>query len=376
MLFSNFARTDSSPKRYRETNFEFIDRSADPEVEAVRRLVEQEFAAYLDEQKLELKARLQSRRSREFHAASFELLLYGLLRRKGYRLEAHPHPGNGSGNRPDFLVTSPEGDVFFLEAVLAAEVRELDPGSQAMKEDVLDALDRDPHPDFYLDIIETGEPATQPPVSRLRKYVHRWLNTLNADQIKSAISVEGHGAAPRERWAHEGWEIELCALPKYGNRGQLDRLIGMLSFGGGWVDLKSPIREAIRFKGGHYGDLPLPLVVAVNVEAFFLKESDEVDALFGSEVMAIHSGNARLIRQNDGAWHDGRAPRSARVSAAWICNDLSAWSIAGRRQTLYINPWATNPLGRALDWLPVAQLEGESLVRSIGPNPGEIYGLR
>lgn len=375
MLFSNFERTDGSAKRYRETEFEFIDRSASPEVAAVRGLLEREFANYLDTEKREMQARLQARRAREFCAACFELLLHGLLTRQGYQLEAHPDPGNGTGNRPDFLVTSPEGELFFLEAVLAAEMREGAQAAEAMKEDVLDALDRDPHADFYLDIIEAGEPASQPSARRLRNHVHRWLDGLNADALTATMAAGDYAALPREHWVHDGWQLEFRALPKNRHRGELDRLIGMLSGRGGWVDLKTPIREAIRFKGGRYGNLPLPLVVAVNVEAFHLRESDEVEALFGSEARAICGSNARIVRQNDGAWHDGRAPHSSRVSGAWLFNDLSFWSIAGRRQTLYINPWAVRPLVDALGWLTTVRLDGDQLVRSQGLNPGDIYGI-
>lgn len=376
MLFTNFNRTDGSTKRYRETEFEFIDRSADPDVVAIRALIEHEFANYLEIEKHEMRARLQSRRAREFYAASFELLLYGLLTRQGYSLEAHPDPGNGIGNRPDFLVTSPNGDSFFLEAVLAAEMRDGAAAAEAMKEDVLDALDRAPHADFYLDIIETGEPASQPPARRLRSYVHQWLDGLNADAVSAAVAARDYSALPQGHWAHDGWQLEFRALPKDRHRGELDRLIGLLSGGGGVVDLKTPIREAIRFKGGRYGILPLPLVVAVNVEAFHLRDDDEVDALFGSEAIAICGNNARALRQGDGAWHDGRAPRSTRVSAAWLFNELTFWSIAARRQTLYINPWAATPLGNALQWLPIARVDGGTLVRLEGLSPGEVYGMR
>lgn len=374
VLFSISERTDASPKRYRETLFEFLDRSSCPEVVAVRNLLEAEFAGYIELEKQELRARLKSRRDREFHAACFELLLYGMLARQGYRLEAHPDPGNGTKNRPDFLVTSPKGESFFLEAVMAAEMR--DAQADAMRDDVLDALDRTPHANFYLDIIHSGSPASQPPITRLRNYVQRWLDGLDVDVATAALAANGLEALPRGYWEHDGWQLELRAIPKKGNRGKLDRLIGLLSSGAQWIDLKSPIRRAIRFKGGRYGNLPLPLVIAVNVDAFYLREHDEIEALFGSEGIAISENGIRPIRQADGAWHDGCRPRSTRVSAAWLFNDVSYWSLAGRRQTLYINPWASTPLGAALDFLPIARVVDGVLKTFEGLSPGQAYGLR
>ncbi|WP_157971394.1 hypothetical protein [Dyella sp. C9] len=373
MLFSQFQRTDGSTKRYRETEFEFIDRSADPDVAAVRALLEVEFDRYIEADKPEIQARLQSRRDREFKSACFELLLYGMLSRLGFHLETHPDPGTGKGSRPDFLVTTPKGESFFLEAVLAADVRDSATGTRAMKDELIDAIDRDPHPNFYLSIVESGVPASQPSAKRLRKHLHHWLNGLDVDAVAEDLAKNGHEHLPSEHWEHDGWELRFRVIPKQKSRGKLDRLIGTLSGDAGWVDLKTPIREAIRFKGQRYGSLALPLVVAVNVDAFHLNQGDEVDALFGSEALAISQDNVRRIRRTDGAWHDGREPRSSRVSAAWLFNDLSFWSIAGRRQTLYVNPWALTPLGNALDCLPVAKIVDGEISRTEGPSPGEIF---
>lgn len=376
MLFRQFDRTDASSKRYRETEFEFLNRSADPDVAIVRARLEDAFETYIESERLEMGQRLKSRRAHEFKSACFELLLHGMLVRQGYALVAHPDPGNGSGRRPDFFVTPPDGEPFFLEAIVVNEGRDIDGSAEAMKEDVLDALDRAPHPDFYLDIHQDGSPATQPAARALIRQVHAWLDGLDADAVARHIAADGHGVYPRYEWQHDGWMLTFGAIPKNGNRGKRDRLIGLLSVGGGWVDLKTPIREAIRVKGRRYGTLPHPLVVAVNVTAFHLKDLDEVDALFGSEAVAIGPGReAHLVRQPDGAWHDGREPRSARVSAAWLFNDLDFYSLAGRRQTLYLNPWALVPLNDPPGWLPQVRIEGEHLVRADGITPGQAFGL-
>ncbi|WP_036142122.1 hypothetical protein [Luteibacter sp. 9135] len=376
MLFRRFDRTDATTKRYRETQLEFLDRSADLAVGAVRALLENAFDAYIESEKFEISQRLKSRRAHAFKSACFELLLYGMLVRQGYTLVAHPDPANGTDKRPDFLVTPPDGEPFFLEAIVVNEGRDIDGGAEAMKEDVLDALDRAPHPAFYLDIEQGGQPATQPSARALIRDVHAWINGLDAGAVVREIAIHGHGAYPRHAWHHQGWTLAFGAIPKNNNRGELDRLIGLLSIGGGAVDLKTPIREAIRNKGRRYGTLPHPLVVAISVTAFHLRDLDETDALFGSEGMAIDADrNARLVRAPDGAWHDGREPRSARVSAAWLFNDLDFYSLPVRRQTLYLNPWASAPLQNPPEWLPLVCVEEERFVRTEGMTPGQAFGL-
>jgi hypothetical protein len=374
MLFDDRERTDASAKRYRETEFEFLDRSADPDVAEVRAAIGREFATYIESEKAELQTRLRSGHRSEFHSACFELLLFGILTRKGYALEAHPDPETGTTKRPDFLVTGPEGDIFYLEAVAPKDMNDLEAGTEARMEEVLDALDTSPHPDFYLDIHQRGEPRSQPPARKLIAHVHAWLDSLDSDAVKASVSAGGEH--PGINWGHDGWELEFRALPKHKNRGVLDRLVGFVSYGLDSVDLKGRIREAIRKKGNRYGDLPHPLIVAVNANAFYLKDYDEVDALFGSEAVAFGNGAAELVRENDGAWHDGKKPRTTRVSAAWIFSHLGFYSLHGCRQTLYFNPWAAVPLKAPLDWLPTARLEGGDLVRRDGQSPGEIYGIR
>jgi hypothetical protein len=58
----------------------------------------------------------------DFPSAFFELFLHELLLRLGCNVEVHPDPGTGSSRRPDFLVTDPDGQQFFLEAVLATDL--------------------------------------------------------------------------------------------------------------------------------------------------------------------------------------------------------------------------------------------------------------
>jgi hypothetical protein len=57
----------------------------------------------------------------------------------------------------------------------------------------------------------------------------------------------------------------------------------MRNFGAGWIDGWTPIRDAILAKARWYGDLDLPMIVAVNVDTFNLDPIDESQALFGQE---------------------------------------------------------------------------------------------
>lgn len=120
----------------------------------------------------------------------------------------------------------------------------------------------------------------------------------------------------------------------------------------------SPIRDAIKSKGGKYGELDIPLVVAINFECFHLDRLDEMQALFGQEQIVYQKGTnskPKMRRAPNGAWYGKSGPEYTRVSAAWIFNDLHASSLAHRRHTVYYNPWAKLPAPESLKRFPSTQ---------------------
>jgi hypothetical protein len=119
MLFSEFTRTDGTPKRATETEFAFLNRSAWAPVDRVRALVERCLLAYPAEHAPELIARLRSDIKASFQSAAFELLLHQYLLSLGLAASPHPKMSNGATTRPDFLVRSQQGEEFYLEAVCA-----------------------------------------------------------------------------------------------------------------------------------------------------------------------------------------------------------------------------------------------------------------
>jgi len=124
MIFNDRQRTDTSPMRNAETNFGFLDRSARPEMATVRSFLERCLSGYPSEETPELVSRIRSGDDGQFDSASFEIILYAGLTKLGYTLTPHPPLSNGCTSRPDFLVRTPEGQLFYLEAVLATEKTE------------------------------------------------------------------------------------------------------------------------------------------------------------------------------------------------------------------------------------------------------------
>jgi hypothetical protein len=359
MIFSEYERSDDSPKKMSESDFAFLDRSPRPEIAAVRSFVMRLLEVYPQDGVAEMVARIRSGDSVAFRSAGFELLIYDFLTRLDYKLQPHPVLKNGSEKKPDFHVVAPDGSEFYLEAVLATEDRGENQSADAMIKSTLDFLNFEPHKNFYISITSKGEPKTQPSGKKIRREVMRWLDGLNPDEVPRIGNV--FATNPSIDIQHEDWTLNVQAIPASPEkRGKIKRFIGLQSGRTGFVDSSSPIRKNLKGKGQRYGELNLPLIVALNFSAFNLDAIDEMQALYGDEQITVSSSEfdaePKVGRAPNGLWRGPDGPRGSRVSGAWLFNDLTFYTAAKRKQTLYFNPWPIHPLPEILKELPHATM--------------------
>ena len=364
-VFDSVKRTDDSPKGNTERDFIFYNRSARPEIEKIRDIIEEYVKNYPREEQKDLISRFRSGDDVHFRSAAFELFLHEALRKQGFTLTPHPELSNGSTFRPDFLVSGTDGQCFYLEAVLATQNNELDRGEEARKGLVLDYLDKCPHDNFMIALDDEGSPKSQPGQKKLKNRIHAWLDSLNPDEILKKIESTGFDSIEPMVWSHEEWHLQIRPYPlKPERRRKSSTLIAIGGSRGGWIDSWSPIRDAIKTKGGKYGDLEIPFVVAVNLDSFHLDRSDEMQALFGQEKFVFKSGRdaeQETQRVPNGAWYGKGGAQYTRVSAAWIFNDHHVSSLAGRKSTIYFNPWAVLPAPESLKIFPFAEPQNDKM---------------
>lgn len=379
MLFNPYDRTDASRKLQAESSWAFLDRSARPEIVRVREYLETAVSNYPAAERDELVARLRSGDEVAFRSTTFEVLLHWGLLSMGCTLQPHPDPGTGSAKRPDFLVRSPDGEEFFLEAVLAGERDGKSQSAESIKRTTLDRLDAAAHASFMLDIDSSGDPLTQPPAKDLVRLVHGWLDTLSVDELRSTMETVGFEAMPTLDWMYEGWSLTLRPIPlKPERRGRIERLIGSFGDGARWVNAWEPLRDNVKAKATRYGALTKPLVVAVNVDTFNLDAIDEVQALYGEESWVEvlgHPERSEPQRKPNGAWRGPKGPTNRRVSAVWFFNDLTPYTLASRRSTVYLNPWSYLPAPNFMLAFPHKKLTTEKLVAVEGKSLAEFFGI-
>lgn len=375
-IFTQRRRTDAGPKLSRETEFEFTDRSARPEINRVREFLEALLSQYPESEHSELISRIKSRNDVHYGSAIFELLLHATLLNAGFSLKVHPELPGGVSSRPDFHVTAPDGSEFYLEATTATEQNE-DLTICPLTARVLDELSTHAHENFLVGVKVSGRATTQPSSKRFISHVFQWLDTLDPDSVKRA---ESEGISEKTEWTHEGVSIVITAFPLDAQlRGKANRLLGAQSADAGWINPAGPIRNAVRVKGSKYGKLELPFVIAINFDGFVLDSTHEVDALYGDEVFVVpvggsfQSGGTR--RKKNGAWMGEGGPVYTRVSGVWIFDHLSPYSLNKSRGTLYFNPYASIPLTDSLKHFANAEVIDGRLRKQDGPTLGHVLGI-
>ncbi|WP_201356395.1 hypothetical protein [Amphritea japonica] len=290
------------------------------------------------------------------------MILFASMKALGCSLIPHPVLNNGSPKRPDFLVTTPEGDEFYLEAIVVTE-QDLVPGAEANKNAVLDTLDTLESPNFFLAIDADGHPNSRPSSRNLNASVSEWLETLNPDEVSREFELNGVTTLPKLEWQHDGWEVEFLAIPKNEeSRGTGDRLIGMNMPEVRPLDTGRQIKKAIKTKGNKYGELSKPLIIAIGVDSKHVDKLTAISALFGDETITIDRNSGDVVgrgRKPNGAWLSFGGPQYTRVSGAWLFKGNSPWCIAKLKQGLFMNPWANYQVPSYLDAFPHCKANSE-----------------
>ncbi len=366
MLFEDKERAAQDPKGYAENDFEYLDRSGRVEAERIRQFLNEWISKFPKEEAEELVSRITSSDPKAFKSATFEIVLFALITNMGASLEIHPVLENGSKKRPDFLVSFPNGNQFYLEAVLASEFNEQELAAEKRKNIVLDKIDEIESPDFILGIDASGNPMSPPSGKKLCRDLKKWLASLDVEGVDAELERRGLDRVPVMPWAHDGWKIKFEAFPKRpekrGEKGK--KVIGMQSGDVRWANSWEPIRDAVKHKGSRYGVPNKPFVIAVNAEVPTLGHVDHMQALFGQEQYVFDRNNPergpKFSRAPNGALVDPSGqPQYTRVSGVWIFSDLSPWNLGVRSGTLYFNPWAEHQLSEDLRQVNYAQADSD-----------------
>jgi len=387
-LFDDVVRTYQGPSLYAEPAFAYLNCSARPAAANIRQTLEVWFSRYPESEQSEFQTRFRSNDDVNHHSAFFELLLHELLLQMNCHVQIHPSSlCNSTTKRPDFLITSPTGSQFYIEAVVATGISADERAARARMNDVYDALNRLDSPNFFIGLDIAGVPSTPPRARQMRAFLKVRLDKLNPDEVGELWKTGGIKAVPHWHYGHDGWIIDFYPIPKSPSmRGRPGvRPIGTQSFEPKFVDASTPIKDTIVGKAGRYGDLDLPYVIAVNsLDENSVDRIDVMDALFGKETYVVAFGPSGAIgepkieRELNGVWTSKSGPTYTRVSAVLLAIRAMPWTIGSAGVLLIHNPWAQRPYDSELTQLPqgvpqegrIRWQDGLSLGKALGISPG------
>ena len=145
------------------------------------------------------------------------------------------------------------------------------------------------------------------------------------------------------------------------------------------MNVWEPIKNAVKSKGNKYGELPHPLLIAINVNGHTVDRIYEMQGLFGQEEYVFNVDNQsappQMHRKPNGAWYGPKGPQYTRVSGVWIFDNLTPWNLAVRKNTVYFNPWTINQLPLLFGSINHAKVEKEKMQWIEGRPLYEILGL-
>lgn len=335
-VYTSWDRTDASPKRAAETDAEFFERIAGPFWDQVRDVINEWWSHLPDHAQSGVRSRLLDRNSdTNVFSALWELYLHEMLLGSGCTVEVEPGIGT-RGKNPDFLVTC-DDEQFVVEAIWTAQ-RLGDTASNPLPPQLADAIDRVPSPNFFVSYELGRAGLATPSQKRLKAELARWLASLDPDQV---IAEYQHKVPlPKHTWHEAGWSLTFVAIPRSpGTRGDpTSRTIGIHPMSDGLDDQPDRVLDAVKRKGGKYGDLALPFIVAVGHAAFFPEDEDTETALYGTSVEYAHAGTPTFGRKPDGYWTATYAHAHGRVSGVLTVHNPAPWTWTKHTPVLWQSP--------------------------------------
>ena len=359
---------DRAGRRANESAFEFLNRSAWPEIANVRHELGLWYARFPD---LNSALRARFRKKDQNHdSAFFELFLHELFGRLGLSVEVDPAlPG---GSYPDFRVTG-SGSPAYVEATVVPPAIKDSPLELQVFE-AINSLDGKIPAGRAVSIDTEGALVRAPPLRSITGPICSWLNGLEP----AAPTWEDFdlSTAPRLDVPVEpecgDWVVRAEAVPRAAG----GSVIQARHFSGSGK-LGASVRDAISKKARQHDTLGDPLIVAVN-DCSHHGRSSETAALFGP--MAIGTPSGEALPHAGGIWTGERTdepwnPTHAEVSAVMMFRRASPHTAANVEACLYLNPYIEDRIPEQLRAFGYAAAEDYEVKWHAGCSTGEILGL-
>jgi hypothetical protein len=334
MIFENKDRNYLGYHDYFESDFEFYDRTSNPEFSVVRQMINDWAEWYPVKDLVSIKQRIKS----EYTAVFYELFMFTIFRKMGFSLEPHPNL-NETNTRPDFFATKNDLE-FFIEAKVTSEYNK----SNKIENSIYQSLMKIKNSGFMLliDSIDLIN-GKQPPLKKIRQTFEKELNKLDPDNLGSDFA-----RYPKLKYSDQCIEIEITPCPRKPENRKSKEFVSIGSFPiqTRWGGSTNTFKKAILKKSGKYKDLGKPLIIALNfISPWGFYENEIIDALFGSYKATFNrlTNEVYPFRLNDSVFNGPNGPQCTRISGV-IITSVNPFNLHHTNILLYHNPYARYPI--------------------------------
>lgn len=327
VLFDNKIRSDTDSIRARESTYKFLDRVERDRAGERRDNANELYARYPEcLAKQNLWSQISSKTSETaFDNFFFELWVHAYLKDHGVEiLEIEPALANVA-TKPDFLCRA-NGCTFYVEAV---------------------TVNHEPFSHRQLALLDTD----------LRFLANNgWFCTLTVELSSEAIplpndvrkelslvlkrnpSLAMDGPPLTHLIVRPGWRLEFSLFRSSKKR---QHFVSATAYGFRVVELRPRIESSVRDKARKYGKLPIPLIIAVNLQGSnFSRLEHGLDAMYGDAQVRMGleelSGQAHWNPKSNGICQLSSC--SGHLDSVLFFEGAGAWSLRQPPHVLIRNP--------------------------------------
>jgi len=338
-LFDDIQRTYLGPAPYTESHFRYFNRSARPDIHAMRVYLERWFRYYPEALKTDFRSRFRSESAKHHYGAFTEMYTYYLLKKLGWKVT--PIPTQKGKNTPDFHAVKGNFECIF-ECTVATEFGRGNT-TYARMNVLKDAINSIDCPNFFLHMEMRRYPKESPNGKGIRKWLTGKLANINPDNVGPDVIKLKEKSPYYWVWNDENLEFAIWISPKTeeGRKKKNLRPLGSLGDGVHIDESRDVIYSALKAKTGKYGDQQMPYIIVLNTIQSDIDNFDISDALFGTAQLTFSTnGTTRDTRAPDGIWFGPKGAHNTKVSGVLILPDIEPWTIAKRDTVLWFNPWS------------------------------------
>lgn len=376
-LFDQTSEVIEGPSNNNENSFNYYHKSNRKDIKIIRDILEDWFFEYPNSEKTELKIRFK----KDFDSAFFELFLFEMFRKLGYKITIHPRLIN-STKRPDFLI-SKNGSQSYVEAKICYDKTETEMAFERRQNEFYDKLSKVRIKGFLLRIEELNFITEKQP--RVKELISKIENeVVNLDPIKITANMEKYGfdGCPRIDFKNKDFNIIIQPMPLV--ESQKDKIsenpIGMYPFESFWGGGEESLRQSILKKANRYGKFEIPYLICLN--ALGKKTSGKIDienVIWGSLQYTFSTNpenrDGKMTRNRDGIFYNLGKNQLNNVSGIMVTKVFPS-NIPNAKYWLFENPFANNNFNFIDINLVYSYIKDNQIISQEGTDLDRIFGIK